>query len=113
MSQFLQEILPCSQTTSLFFNVSVDDILAGRKTITIRDESESHFKTGDVLRVGRFEDDGYFCTIEVTATSTVTLDTLTEKHAKQENMTLTELKKVIADIYPDQTQFYVIEFKCL
>ncbi|HBB1121893.1 ASCH domain-containing protein, partial [Escherichia coli] len=25
----------------------------------------------------------------------------------------TELKKVIADIYPDQTQFYVIEFKCL
>lgn len=112
MSQFLQEILPCSQTTSLFSTFR-DDILAGRKTITIRDESESHFKTGDVLRVGRFEDDGYFCTIEVTATSTVTLDTLTEKHAKQENMTLTELKKVIADIYPDQTQFYVIEFKCL
>ena len=94
-----------------FFQRFQDDILAGRKTITIRDESESHFKTGDVLRVGRFE--GYFCTIEVTATSTVTLDTLTEKHAEQENMTLTELKKVIADIYPDQTQFYVIEFKCL
>lgn len=112
MSQFLQEIVPCSQTTSLFSTFR-DDILAGRKTITIRDESESHFKTGDVLRVGRFEDDGYFCTIEVTATSTVTLDTLTEKHAEQENMTLTELKKVIADIYPDQTQFYVIEFKCL
>lgn len=96
-----------------FFQRFLDDILAGRKTITIRDEFESHFKTGDVLRVGRFEDDGYFCTIEVTATSTVTLDTLTEKHAEQENMTLTELKKVIADIYPDQTQFYVIEFKCL
>lgn len=77
MSQFLQEIVPCSQTTSLFSTFR-DDILAGRKTITIRDESESHFKTGDVLRVGRFEDDGYFCTIEVTATSTVTLDTLTE-----------------------------------
>lgn len=112
MSQFLQEIVPCSQTTSLFPTFR-DDILAGRKTITIRDESESHFKTGDVLRVGRFEDDGYFCTIEVTATSTVTLDTLTEKHAEQENMTLTELIKVIADIYPGQTQFYVIEFKCL
>ncbi len=26
-------------------------------------------------------------------------------------MTLPELKKVIADIYPGQTQFYVIEFK--
>ncbi|EEW2150657.1 ASCH domain-containing protein [Escherichia coli] len=96
-----------------FFQRFQDDILAGRKTITIRDESESHVKTGDVLRVGRFEDDGYFCTIEVTATSTVTLDTLTEKHAEQENMTLTELIKVIADIYPGQTQFYVIEFKCL
>ena len=96
-----------------FFQRFQDDILAERKTITIRDESESHFKTGDVLRVGRFEDDGYFCTIEVTATSTVTLDTLTEKHAEQENMTLTELIKVIADIYPGQTQFYVIEFKCL
>ncbi len=54
MSQFLQEIVPCSQTTSLFFQRFQDDILAGRKTITIRDESESHFKTGDVLRVGRF-----------------------------------------------------------
>ena len=96
-----------------FFQRFQDDILAGSKTITIRDESDSHFKTGDVLRVGRFEDDGYFCTIEVTATSTVTLDTLTEKHAEQENMTLTELIKVIADIYPGQTQFYVIEFKCL
>ena len=34
-----------------FFQRFQDDILAGRKTITIRDESESHFKTGDVLRV--------------------------------------------------------------
>ncbi|SPW58678.1 putative cytoplasmic protein [Escherichia coli] len=113
MSQFLQEIVPCSQTTSLFFNVSRMTFWLGVKPSPSATESESHFKTGDVLRVGRFEDDGYFCTIEVTATSTVTLDTLTEKHAEQENMTLTELKKVIADIYPDQTQFYVIEFKCL
>ena len=96
-----------------FFQRFQDDILAGRKNITIRDESESHFKTGDVLRVGRVEDDGYFCTIEVTATSTVTLDTLTEKHAEQENMTLTELIKVIAVTYPGQTQFYVIDFKFL
>ena len=96
-----------------FFQRFQDDILAGRKTITIRDAAESHFKPGDVLRVGRYEDDGYFCTIEVTGTSTATLDTLTEKHAEQENMTLTELIKVIADIYPGQTQFYVIEFKCL
>lgn len=36
------------------------DILAGRKTITIRDKSESHFKAGDILRVGRFEDSKEF-----------------------------------------------------
>ncbi len=96
-----------------FFTRFQEDILAGRKTITIRDESESHFKAGDILRVGRYEDDGYFCTIEVVGTSTVTLDTLNEKHAEQENMTLQELKAVISDIYPGQQQFYVIDFKCL
>lgn len=96
-----------------FFQRFQDDILAGRKTITIRDASEAHFKAGDVLRVGRYEDEGYFCTINVVGTSTVTLDTLTEEHARQENMTLDELKQVIADIYPNEKQFYVIDFKCV
>ena len=94
-----------------FFQRFQDDILAGRKTITIRDAAESHFKTGDILRVGRYEDDGYFCTIRVLATSTVTLDTLTGLHAQQENMTLPQLKKVIAEIYPEEKQFYLIEFE--
>ena len=96
-----------------FFQRFQDDILAGRKTITIRDAAESHFKTGDVLRVGRYEDDGYFCTIRVVATSTVTLDTLTELHAQQENMTLAQLREVIAEIYPEEKLFYVIEFEKL
>lgn len=96
-----------------FFQRFQEDILAGRKTITIRDESESHFKAGDILRVGRYEDEGYFCTVEVIRTSTVKLDVLTEKHAHQENMSLEALKAVIAEIYPNQSQFYVIEFKCL
>ena len=96
-----------------FFQRFQDDILARRKTITIRDAAESHFKMGDVLRVGRYEDDGYFCTIRVVATSTVTLDTLTELHAQQENMTLAQLREVIAEIYPEEKQFYVIEFEKL
>ncbi|MCF6692222.1 N(4)-acetylcytidine aminohydrolase [Raoultella terrigena] len=96
-----------------FFQRFQDDILSGRKTITIRNASESHFKVGDVLRVGRYEDDGYFCTISVVATSTVTLATLSERHAQQENMTLAQLRQVITEIYPDEEQFYVIEFKLL
>ena len=94
--------------TSLFFSVS-------RMTFW-PDARPSLFVTSlnhTSKPVGRFEDDGYFCTIEVVGTSTVTLDTLTDKHAQQENMTLEELKRVIAEIYPDQTQFYVIDFKCL
>ena len=89
------------------------DILAGRKTITIRDKSESHFKVGDILRVGRFEDNQYFCTIEVLSVSQITLDELTEQHAKQENMMLTELKEVIEEIYPKSNEFYVINFQRL
>ncbi|HHF3842868.1 TPA: N(4)-acetylcytidine aminohydrolase [Haemophilus influenzae] len=86
------------------------DILAGRKTITIRDKSESHFKAGDILRVRCFEDNQYFCTIEVLSVSPITLDELTEQHAKQENMTLRELKEVIQGIYPTEELFFVIEF---
>jgi len=89
------------------------DILAGRKTITIRDKSESHFKAGDILRVGRFEDNQYFCTIKVLNVSPITLDELTEQHAKQENMGLGELKEVIEEIYPKSNEFYVINFQRL
>ena len=87
------------------------DILTGRKTITIRDKSESHFKAGDILRVGRFEDNQYFCTIEVLGVSLITLDELTEQHAKQENMSLAELKEVIKAIYPSEGKFVLINFK--
>lgn len=89
------------------------DILAGRKTITIRDKSESHFKVGDILRVGRFEDNQYFCTIKVLSVEPIMLDNLTEQHAKQENMGLEELKEVIRGIYPSEAGFYLIEFKLL
>lgn len=87
------------------------DILAGRKTITIRDKSESHFKVGDILRVGRFENNQYFCTIEVLSVSPITFDELTEQHAAQENMSLAELKEVIKAIYPSEDKFVLINFK--
>ena len=94
-----------------FYQRFESDILAGRKTITIRDQSESHFKAGDILRVGRFEDNQYFCTIEVLSVLPIMLDNLTEQHAAQENMSLSELKEVIREIYPSEERFYVIRFK--
>ena len=93
-----------------FYQRFETDILAGRKTITIRDKSESHFKAGDILRVGRFENNQYFCTIEVLSVLPITLDELTEQHAKQENMGLDELKEVIRGIYPSEYLFWIIEF---
>lgn len=94
-----------------FYQRFEGDILAGRKTITIRDKSESHFKAGDILRVGRFEDNQYFCSIEVLSVSPITLDELTEQHANKENMGLAELKEVIRGIYPSKDKFYIIHFK--
>ena len=93
-----------------FYQRFETDILAERKTITIRDKSESHFKAGDILRVGRFEDNQYFCNIEVLSVSPITLDNLTEQHAAQENMSLSELREVIKKIYPNENEFWVIEF---
>ena len=63
------------------------------------------------MRVGRFEDDQYFCTIEVLSISPITLDELTAQHAKQENMGLDELKEVIRGIYPSENIFYTILFE--
>jgi len=96
-----------------FYHRFEADILTGRKSITIRDKSESHFKAGDILRVGRFEDNQYFCTIEVLSVSPITLDELTEQHAKQENMTLGELREVIQGIYLKEELFYLIKFKII
>ena len=42
--------------------------------------------------------------------SPITLDELTEQHAKQENMGLNELKEVIRGIYPKERKFYIIKF---
>ncbi|MCA1921016.1 N(4)-acetylcytidine aminohydrolase [Buttiauxella noackiae] len=93
-----------------FFQRFENDIVAGRKTITLRDSSESHFTPGQQLRVGRYEDDVYFCTIEVVSVTPVALDQLTDEHARQENMTLPELKEVIAEIYPGLNELYAIVF---
>lgn len=93
-----------------FFQRFESDIVAGRKTITLRDASESHFKLGQQLRVGRYEDDVYFCTIEVVSVTPVALSDLTDEHARQENMTLPQLKEVIAEIYPGLNELYAIVF---
>jgi len=77
----------------------------------LRDASESHFVAGQHLRTGCYEDGTYFCTIEVISVTAVRLNALDESHARQENMTLIQLKQVIGEIYPGEESLWEIAFK--
>lgn len=96
-----------------FFQRFEADILAGKKTITIRDKSESYFQPSQVLEVFTNETDRFFAKIEVLSVTSIHFSDLNESHAKQENMTLSELQRVIKQIYPDDNEFFVIQFKLL
>ena len=93
-----------------FFQRFESDILAGKKTITIRDESEKHFVPGSIVAVKTFEQDRYFCRVKIESICPIHFDQIDTQHAAQENMTLSELKALIGQIYPDTEQLYVIDF---
>lgn len=93
-----------------FFSRFEADILSGKKTITIRDKSESYFQPNQELAVFTNETDRFFANIKVLSVTPIHYDELNEQHAKQENMNLAELKQVIREIYPNDNAFFVIEF---
>ncbi|MDO6621170.1 N(4)-acetylcytidine aminohydrolase [Shewanella sp. 6_MG-2023] len=94
-----------------FFSRFETDILSGAKTITLRDDSESHFIAGETLTVSTFEEDKWFCDIKVISVNTVPFTQLTDLHAQQENMPLAVLKTLIQEVYPGIEQLYEIKFK--
>lgn len=96
-----------------FFSRFEGDILNGRKTITIRDKSESHYQPNQVLCVFTNETNRLFAYIRVISIVPIHFSMLNEVHAKQENMTLDELKQVIKEIYPDDEDFFVITFELI
>ncbi|GIU53502.1 MULTISPECIES: N(4)-acetylcytidine aminohydrolase [Shewanella] len=102
----MSELTPIS-----FFGRFEKDILSGAKTITLRDESESHFKVGETLSVSTFEDDRWFCNIKVLAVTKVAFHQLTEEHAEQENMELSFLKSLIQEVYPGVEQLFEIKYQ--
>lgn len=64
----------------IFFQCFQDDIFVGCKIIIICDVVELYFKFGDVLCVGCYEDDGYFCIIVVIVILMVMFDMLIEQY---------------------------------
>lgn len=89
------------------------DILSGKKTITIRDESEKHFVPNSVVQVSTYEEVRKFARLKILSVEPIHFNQLNHTHAQQENMSLSELKKVIKEIYPNTQQLFVISFKLL
>ena len=96
-----------------FYQRFRDDILSGKKTITIRNKDEAHFKAGQILSVATYEADEWFCNIRVINVEPLQKNDFNEQHAANENMTLEQLHSVIEDIYPKESQFYLIEFEVI
>lgn len=96
--------------TITFYQQFESSILAGLKTITLRDDSESHFQPGQCLSVATFESNRWFCNIQIISVTPVKLTELNETHAEQENMFLEDLIDIISKIYPDTEQLFEIKF---
>lgn len=100
-------------TKITFFERFEHDILSGAKTITLRDNTESHVAAGQILPVSTLETDRWFCDIQIIEVTPIKLAELTDVHAVQENMTLPQLRHVIAEIYPGLEQLFLIRFTVL
>ena len=94
-----------------FFERFEADILSGKKTITIRDELEKDYSTNSIVQVSTYENNRWFCALKIKNVEVIALGQLTKLHAKQENMTLSELKGVIQKIYPNVKDLYVISYE--
>lgn len=93
-----------------FYKRFRDDILAKRKTITIRDASEKDFAVNSIVTVAEYETGSVFARVKINSVTPILLNELSDEHARQENMSLSELKQVIGEIYPKENSFYVIRF---
>mgnify|MGYP000654264918 CR=1 FL=1 len=94
-----------------FYSRFEQDILSGLKTITIRNFDESDYEVGVVMNAATYKDNRHFAKLKLLSITPIHFDDLNEIHAKQENMTLLELKNIISDIYPNQKQLFVLQFE--
>lgn len=97
-------------TKITFFEWLTPLVASGKKVITIRDESESHYVPGTRVDVHTLEQDTYVCQIDILAVEKIGFDDINEEHAAQEFIPLEELKPLIREIYPNDEDFYVISY---
>lgn len=94
-----------------FFEFLTPLITSGKKTITIRDKSESHYIVGSEVEVFTLETDQKVCNIKIESIQPIKFDDINAFHAQQESMELEKLKKLIKEIYPDINELFVITYK--
>ena len=96
-----------------FFERFEADILSGKKTLTIRNESEKYYIPESIVQVSTYENNRWFCSLKIKSVESTLFNDLTEVHAQQENMSLLELKRVIQEIYPGIKELYVIYYQLI
>ena len=94
-----------------FFEFLTPLITSGKKIITIRDKSESHYIVGSEVEVFTLEADQKICNIKIESVQPIKFDDINEFHAQQESMELQKLKELIKEIYPDINELFVIAYK--
>ncbi|KJY82726.1 hypothetical protein TW81_10905 [Vibrio galatheae] len=94
-----------------FFEFLTPLITSGQKTITIRDESESHYVPGTQVEVFTLETDIKVCDIKILAVKPLHFDDINEFHAQQEAIELPKLKRLIREIYPNTNTLFEISYE--
>ncbi|MCL1144244.1 N(4)-acetylcytidine aminohydrolase [Shewanella gaetbuli] len=98
-------------TTITFFEFLTPLIKSAKKTITIRDESESHYQPGTQVEVFTLETNQKVCDIRILSVEPLAFDDINEYHAEQESLPLNELKQLINKVYPNQPPLFMIRFE--
>ncbi|MEQ4921939.1 N(4)-acetylcytidine aminohydrolase [Proteus hauseri] len=100
-------------TEITFFERLIPSILSGKKVITIRDESESHYKPGTEVELFANEHRTHYGKLKILSVSELQYSDINEYHAQQEGMALAVLKTLIKEIYPTTNSLYLIEYQLI
>lgn len=100
-------------TQITFFESLIPLITSGKKTITIRDKSESYYVPDSQVEVFTLETDKKVCDIKIVSVEPLRFDDIHQGHAEQEFLPLPKLKQLIRDIYPNDDDLYVITFELI
>jgi uncharacterized protein YqfB (UPF0267 family) len=98
-------------TKITFFEFLTPLVASGKKTITIRDESESHYVLGTTVEVYTLETDQKVCDVKILSVKPLHYDDINQFHAEQEYIELPKLKKLIREIYPNTDTLFEISYE--